>query len=147
MYYLTTRHDQQRRRGDKFNNKTFENLNLCPIDATNEYLKRRSEYHVAHTKFLFTKVCTYGPLHKHTVARWVKNTLTQAAVNTVFFSRHSFRLSGSSKTENVGVDFYNILKMGCWSQQFTFSMFYSKELEYMDNYYRVAETIVNSFKD
>ena len=35
--------------------------------ATNEYLKRRAEYNVAHTKFLFTTVSPYGPPPKETI--------------------------------------------------------------------------------
>ena len=102
--------------------------------ATKEYLKRRTEYNVAHTKFLFTTVSPYGPPHKDTIARWVKNTLTQAGVNTNIFSSHSCRSSASSKASNMGMDLDNILKM-----------FFSKELEYMDKNNRVADTIVNSF--
>ena len=52
--------------------------------ATKEYLKRRAECNVAHTKFLFITVSTYGPPHKDTIGRWVKNTLTQTGVNTKF---------------------------------------------------------------
>ena len=63
------------------------------------------------------------------------------------FSSHSCRSSASSKADNMGVDFDNILKMGCWSRQLTFWKFYSKELEYMDKNKRVAETILNSFKN
>ena len=37
--------------------------------ATKEYLKRRAEYNVVHTKFLFTTVSTFGPPHKDTIAR------------------------------------------------------------------------------
>ena len=53
--------------------------------ATKEYLKHRAEYNIAHTKFLFTTVSPCGPPHKDTIARWVKNTLTQAGVNTDIF--------------------------------------------------------------
>ena len=47
----------------------------------------------------------------------------------------------------MGVDLKTILKMGCWSRQSTFRKFYSKELEYMDQNNKVAETIVNSFEN
>ena len=147
IFYPSERlkHDQQGRPRDKFIYKKFENSKLCPMAATKEYLKRRAEYNVAHTKFLFTTVSPYGPPHKDTIARWVKNTLTQAGVNTNTFSSHSFRSSASSKTNNMGVDLDTILKMGCWSRESTFRKFYSKELEYMDKNNRVADTIVNSF--
>ena len=48
--------------------------------AAKEYLKRRAEYIVADTKFLFTTVSSCGSSHKHTIARWVKNTLAQAGM-------------------------------------------------------------------
>ena len=50
--------------------------------ATNEYLKRTEKYNVTHTKLLFITVSPYGLSHKETITRWVKNTLTQAGVNT-----------------------------------------------------------------
>ena len=81
--------------------------------ATKEYLKRRAEYNVAYTKFLFTTLSLYVPPHKDRIVRWVKNTLTQAGVNTNNFSSHSCRSSASSKVSNMGVDLDNILKMGC----------------------------------
>ena len=139
------KHDRQGRPRDKFIYKKFENSKLCPMAATKEFLKCRTEYNVAHTKFLFTTVSPYGPPHKDTIAIWEKNTLTQAGVNTNIFSSHSCRSSASSKVDNMGVDLDNILKMACWSQQSTFRKFYSKELEYMDKKNRVAETIVNSY--
>ena len=115
--------------------------------ASKEYLKRRAEYDFAHTKFLFATVSPYGPPHKDTIARWVKNTLAQAGVNTKIFSSHSCRSSASSKAGNMGMDLDTILKMGSWSRQSTFRKFCSKELEYKDKDNRVAETIVNSFEN
>ena len=79
--------------------------------ATKEYIKRRAEYNIVHTKFLFTTASPYGPPHKYTIARWVKNRLTQAGVNTNILSSHSCR-SASSKANNMGMDLDNILKMG-----------------------------------
>ena len=113
------KHDRQGRPRDEFIYKKFENSKLCLLTATQEYLKRRAEY-IAHTKFLFTTVSPYGPPHKDAIARWMKNTLTQAEVNTDIFSSHSCRSSASSKANNMGVDLDNILKMGCWSRQSTF---------------------------
>ena len=97
------------------------------MTATKEY---PTEYNVAHTKFLITTISPYGPPHKDTIARWVKNTLTKSSSEYIF-SSHSCRLSASSKANNMGLDLDAILKMGCWSQQSTFQKFYSKELEYM----------------
>ena len=83
------KYDRQGRPRDKIIYKKFENSKLCPMAATKEYLKRRAEYSVAHTKFLFTNVNPYGPPHKDTIARWVKNTLAQAGVNAKCFSSYS----------------------------------------------------------
>ena len=58
---------------------------LQQIAATKEYIKCEAEYKVAHKKFLLTTVCPYGPPHKDTIARWVKNTLAQAGKNTNIF--------------------------------------------------------------
>ena len=107
------KHDRQGRPRDKFIYKKFENSKLCPIATTKEYLKRRAEYNIAHTKFLFTTKSPYGPPDKDTIARWVKNTLTQAGVNTDIFSCHSCKSSASSKVDNMDVDLDNIPKMGC----------------------------------
>ena len=82
--------------------------------AAKEYLKRRAEYNVAHTKFSFTTVNPYASPHKDPITRWVKNTFTKAGMNTKMFSCHSCRSSASSKADNMGVDLDTILKMGCW---------------------------------
>ena len=59
--------------------------------ATNEYLKRRAEYSVAHTEVLVTTVSHYGPFHKDKIIRWAKSTLTKAEVSTKNFSSRSCR--------------------------------------------------------
>ena len=79
------KHDWQGRPRDKFIYKTFENSKLCPMAATNEYLKCRAEYNVAHTKFLFTTVSHYGPPYKETIARWVKIHLRKQEWIQTFF--------------------------------------------------------------
>ena len=61
--------------------------------SAKEHPKRRVEYNVARTKFFFTTVTPYGQPHKNTIARCVKNTLTQAGVNKNIFSSHSSRSS------------------------------------------------------
>ena len=139
------KYDWQGRPRDNIIYKKFENSKLCPMAATKEYLKCRAECKIAHAKFLFNTVSPYGQPHKDTIARWVKNTLARAGVNTNIFSSHSCRSSAINKADNMGVDLDAIQKMGCWSRQSTFRKFYSKELEYMDKDNRVAETIVNSF--
>ena len=53
--------------------------------ATKEYVKRRAQYNIAYTKFLFTTVSPFGPPHKDTIAGWVKNTLTQEGVTSDIF--------------------------------------------------------------
>ena len=88
--------------------------------TTNEYLKRRAEYSVAHTKVLVTTVSPYGPLHKGKITRWVKSTPTKAEVSTKNFSSHSCRSSASSNANNMGMDLNIILKMARWSRQSTF---------------------------
>ena len=97
------------------------------MDATNEYLERRAECNVAHTKFLFTTASPHGRPHKNTIARWVKNTLTKVGMTTKIFSFHWSRPSASSKSENMDVNLDNILKMDCCSQRSTFR-FYFKQL-------------------
>ena len=112
LYELLKR-DRQGKPRDKTIYKKFENSKLCPMAATKKYLKRRTEYNAAHTEFLFTTLRPNGPPHKDTLARWVKNTLTQAGVNTSNFSSHSCRSAASNKADNMGVDLDAILKMGC----------------------------------
>ena len=56
------KHDQQGRPRDTFFiYKKFKNSKLCPMAATKGYLKRRAEYNIVHTKFLFTTVGPYVP--------------------------------------------------------------------------------------
>ena len=67
------------------------------MNATNQYLKRRTEYNVAHTKFLFTTLSSHRAPHKIKIARWVKNTFSKAGLDANIFSSHNCNSSGSSK--------------------------------------------------
>ena len=119
------RHDRQGRLRNKFFYKKWKFrimpkvMNIWNVEQSTMLLMQS----------FYIPVSPYESPRKDTIARWVKNTLTEPGVNTKVFSSQSCTSSASSNAENMGVDLDNILKLSCRRQKSTFRRFYSKNLE------------------
>ena len=65
----------------------------------------------------------YGPVTSSSIARWLKETLLKAGIDTSIFKGHSIRGASTSKAANVGVTIEDILKAADWSAESTFQKF------------------------
>jgi site-specific recombinase XerD len=63
-----------------------------------------------------------------TVARWIKNQLEEAGVDTSTFSAHSTRGAAASKAAMLGVPIQSILSAADWTSESNFSRFYRREV-------------------
>ena len=61
-----------------------------------------------------------------TVARWLKNVMSAAGVDTTSFKPHSARSAGTSKAAAQGFSIKDILDLANWSRATTFRKFYQK---------------------
>ena len=76
---------------------------------------------------------TYGkphhPASKDTLARWVKEAMREAGINTDIYKPHSTRSASNSKVFSMGVPLKEVLKRGQWSNATTFSVIIIERLK------------------
>ena len=108
--------------------KYIENTNICSVTTLKQYLHMTSK-NLGEIKSLFiTHVRAFKPDSKDTIARWIRETLSKAGINTSIFSPHSTRSAASSTAKKCRVPINTILKTGDWRSMKTFGRFYDKEI-------------------
>ena len=75
-----------------------------------------------------TQVRPFKPASEDTIARWIRETLPKAGIDTRIFSLHSTRSAASSTVREVRVPINTFLKTGGWKIMKTFGLFYDKEI-------------------
>ena len=68
----------------------------------------------------------HRPVTSSTVARWLKETLGAAGIDTTIFKAHSVRGASTSAAANSGITTEDILKAADWSTDSSFQRFYYK---------------------
>ena len=80
-------------------------------------------------KLLFiTQVKPFRPASKDTIARWIRETLSKAGIDTSIFSPHSTRSAACSTATKGRVPIDTVLKAVGWRSMKTFGRFYDKEI-------------------
>ena len=75
-------------------------------------------------KSLFiTQVRPFKPASKDTIARWIRETLSKAGIDTSIFSPHSIRSAASSTAKKGPVSINTILKTEGWRSTKAFGGF------------------------
>jgi site-specific recombinase XerD len=69
-------------------------------------------------------IIPHNPVTSSTLARWIKDILQLAGIDTETFSAHSIRRASTSEALRQGISISEILNMADWSQENTFSKFY-----------------------
>lgn len=105
-------------------------LNVCDYVLTymNRTLAIRSSYckrGLDKPVKLFLSWKTKAPVAKNTLARWLKEVLSMAGIDTKQFSAHSFRGAGLSSAASRGASAKDILAAGDWTNINTFNNFYN----------------------
>ena len=82
-----------------------ENPRICPVITLRSYLNRTKfwrknpkigELFISHKK-------PHDPVHKSTIARWIKNIMELAEIDTNSYSAHSARSAASSKAQTPDI--------------------------------------------
>ena len=127
--FLPTSLSKQSRQGKPVKEFFFprfeENLDLCPVQALELYISKTKSLTTQSLLFI-SFVKPYGPVTSSTIARWLKETLLKAGIDTSIFKAHSIRGASTSRAANVGVTTEDILKAADWSAESTFQKFYYK---------------------
>ena len=63
------------------------------------------------------------------IARWLRQTLENAGVNSCMFGAHSTRGASASAASRAGITTSDILKAANWNSESVFQRFYHKEID------------------
>ena len=67
--------------------KYIENTNICPVTTLKQYLHMTSKNRGEIKSLFITQVRPFKPASKDTIARWIRETLSKAGIDTVYFRR------------------------------------------------------------
>ncbi len=101
---------------------------LCPVKTIWDYLNIREDK-TADTGLFITTTKPHRAATPDTIARWIKNTLALAGIDTGRFSAHSCRASATSAAHFQGISLSTIMKSASWTNVGTFKTHYLKDIE------------------
>ena len=106
---------------------------ICPVVTIQAYEKRTQEFRApisgkdsGKTTLFLSWIGKHDPVSSSTIARWLKNCLQEAGIDTGIFKAHSVRGAAASKAACSGVTISDILQAADWSSESTFRKFYHR---------------------
>lgn len=109
--------------------KFEENLKVDVFSTLEAYLDRTRKLRISNDQEnqLFLAVNSpHRPVVTCTVARWLKNIISEAGIDVGLFKAHSTRAAATSKARSEGLAVEQICKMANWSGVSVFEKFYNK---------------------
>ena len=103
-----------------------ENPNLCVVKTVNEYIKRTKTKRTDTKQLFISYQKPYKPISKDTLARWLRDVLNRAGIDTEIFGAHSTRAASTSAAVARGTPIDEVLKAAGWASESTFTKFYKK---------------------
>ena len=107
-----------------------ENHALCPVRALKTYKERTVHLrgdkggNGSRSLLIISYKKPYKPVKSGTISRWIKETLSDAGIDTQIFKGHSTRAASTSAACAKGISMNDIMSMAGWS----FERFYHKEM-------------------
>ena len=108
--------------------KFIENPKLCPVVSLGFYLKKTESLRDNASQSFISFIQPHLPVSSSTIARWLKETMAEAGVDTSIFKAHSIRGASTSAASNGGVTTEEILTVADWSTESSFQGFYYKPI-------------------
>ena len=103
---------------------------LCVVECFREYLRRTADLRQASSAHLFLSTKRpHHPVTSATIARWIKQVMSKAGVDTSLFGAHSTRAASTSAAKRKGMSTVDIMKCADWSCASVFQRFYFKPWE------------------
>ena len=124
------------------------NPSLCHVTNITQCIKFQLEKS-ADEGFFITTVPPYKQCSKDTIARWIKETLSLAGINSGIYQAHSLRSVSTASASYKGVNLSTILKSANWTRNSIFKKCYKKEIDQL--YYdfhgenEFAKSLLSSF--
>jgi len=108
-----------------------EDSSICVVKAIKDYVHRSSIWRNKNvpSQLFLSHTNPHKPVSSDTIARWLKETLKDAGINTDIFTAHSTRSASTSKAKAQGATIEEILNRGTWSSKtHTWQKYYRKEV-------------------
>ena len=102
------------------------NKSLCIVDTIQEYLARTKSIRGDEDKLLLSYMKPHKHISKDTLARWLKDVLQRAGVDTQQYGAHSTRSASTTAAFVRGVPVDTLMRAAGWSSESTFTRFYKK---------------------
>ena len=111
--------------------KHIEESKLCPLTCVNQYKALTASWRAEGlpSKFFLSFKAPHKPVTKPTLARWIKETLLLADVDTKTFQAHSLRGASTSKAHLKGLSVKEVIDHGRWSKESTWQKFYHRVVD------------------
>ena len=119
----------------------FEEEKLCVVTLLHQYLAATKSVR-KDDNLLISYVKPYRAVTCDTIRRWILGVMTSAGVNTSIFKAHSTRSASASAASRNKVPIAAIMRAGMWRSENTFSKFYNRPVEKLDNSF--AEAVLRS---
>lgn len=104
------------------------NKKLCAFHYMSVYRQRTALLRREYSELFITHKKPHRPVSQNTVTRWVKYVLQTAGVDTCTFTAGSTRSAAASKAKEQGAPIHQILEMGGWARESTFSKSYDRPI-------------------
>lgn len=102
---------------------------LDVYDTIKTYIRETHALRRHHNRLLISYQKPHTPVAPCSVARWLKETLQQAGIDTDKFKAHSTRGAATSKAAKTGLSAKQIIDKANWKHASTFRRFYYRECE------------------
>ena len=112
-----------------------EDSRLCPLLCLKYYLIRSANWRrdgestvIVRTDLFLGHTSPHDEVSKQTIAKWIKEVLGMANIDTKVFKGHSYRHASTSKAHFAGLSIEHIIDQGNWSNCSTFERFYHQPI-------------------
>ena len=105
----------------------YQEESLCAMHTLLCYIKRTAA--LRHSNSVFISYVTFNAVSTCTLARWLKNVLSLAGIDTMIYKAHSYRGASASAAYNKGCSIRDILKTADWTSDKNFRKFYCRNLD------------------
>lgn len=122
--------------------KFYDKPEVCIVQTLNDYINKTISIRREDEQYLFLSfVRPHNRASSQTLSRWIKQTMSEAGINTKLFTGYSTRHASTSSVFKSGVSLNIIRKTAGWtSRSMTFAKFYNKPVVDPNIY---AHTILN----
>ena len=142
---------KNRKRAMKTPELDFDNFreepNLCPVKSLLEYCEVTGPSRASNkeTSLFLSLHKPHMAVTKSSTARWIKDVLKWAGIDTQIYQAHSVRAAATSKAFMKGLSVSDIIKRGNWSQESTWQRFYNKNIKSVSSTFQ--EKVLGGFED